>query len=219
MYDKNLIEKICNLSCTKEELYTNQSTINYDCEFPFKKYYHIDIIISAFNKYLSKEWDEHILARWCCIYMWILRGGFSKNLKEDLNFLEEFLVDTLIWELDSLTFCDEREDNIYSIIENFKTLDHVWQTRNSWKGVYATIGEFDLSNGDQYVLLINEELKEYIIIFSTGHLSNNYQHQNEYLRYTTKNKFVKLVEKIKNKYKNISHSEEYYYSDLNDYDK
>lgn len=125
----------------------------------------------------------------------------------------------MIWELDSLTFCDEREDNIYSIIENFKTLDHVWQTRNSWKGVYATIGEFDLSNGDQYVLLINEELKEYIIIFSTGHLSNNYQHQNEYLRYTTKNKFVKLVEKIKNKYKNISHSEEYYYSDLNDYDK
>ena len=61
-------------------------------------------------------------------------------------------------------------------------------------------------------------LKEYMILFSE-HLSNNYKHQNEYLRYTTKNKFVKLVEKLKEEYKIISCSEKFYYSDLYDLDE
>ena len=75
-----------------------------------------------------------------------------------------------------------------------------------------------MTNGHQYVLLINDNLKEYMILFSE-HLSNNYKHQNEYLRYTTKNKFVKLVEKLKEEYKIISCSEEFYYSDLYDLDE
>ena len=73
-------------------------------------------------------------------------------------------------------------------------------------------------NGDQYVLLINDKLKEYMILFSC-HLSNNYKHQNEYLKYTTKSKFVKLVEKLKGEYKLISRSEKFYYSDLYDLDE
>lgn len=59
---------------------------------------------------------------------------------------------------------------------------------------------------------------ENMILFSE-HLSNNYKHQNEYLKYTTKNKFVKLVEKLKEEYKIISCSEKFYYSDLYDLDK
>lgn len=83
--------------------------------------------------------------------------------------------------------------------------------------MYATIGEYDKANGQQYVLLINEKLKEYMIL-SSENLSNNYKHQNENLKYTTKNKFVKLVDKIKEDYKIISCSEKFYYSDLYDLD-
>ena len=31
MHDKDLIEKICNLTCDKNDVYRNQTTINYDC--------------------------------------------------------------------------------------------------------------------------------------------------------------------------------------------
>ena len=224
MYDKDLIERVCNLTCSKEDVCRNQTIIDYDYEYPFEKYYDVNIIIGAINQYITKEWDDQTLARWCCIYNWILWGGFSNNLKEDLNPLEKYLFEDLSWSLDGLSFFDaenyfeESEDEIYEIIEYFTNWDHVWQTRDSWKGVYATIGEYDMINGNQYVLLINDNLKEYMILFSE-HLSNNYKHQNEYLRYTTKNKFVKLVEKLKEEYKIISCSEKCYYSDLYDLDE
>ena len=224
MYDKELIERICNLTCSKEDLWENQTTsINYDSEYPFRKYYDVNIIIKAINKYISKEWDDQTLAGWCCIYNWILCGGFSNDVKEDLNPLEQYLFNDLSWELDGLSFFDEEtyfeesKDEIYEIIESFKNWDHIWQTRDSWKGVYAPIGVFDLTNGDQYVLLVNETLKEYMILFSEGHLSNNYKHQNDYLRYTSRNKFVKLEKYLKNNgYTMLGCSERFYYDNAND---
>lgn len=219
MYDKELINKVCKLTFSKEELYRNQTTINYDIEYPFKKYYDMNVIIGAINKYLSKEWDDVTLAHWCCIYNWILRGGFHNDLKEDLNPLEEFLKDVISWDLDGLSFFNEDdylEEDISKWIENYRNFDHVWQTRNEWSGVYSPIGINDKINGDQYVLLINEKRKEYIIIFSS-HLSNNYKNQNEYLKYTSKNKFIKLIEKLKEeKYSIVNWSEEYYCLELNE---
>ena len=221
MYDKELINKVCKLTFSKEELYGNQTTINYDIEYPFKKYYDINIIIGAINKYLTKEWDDRTLAHWCCTYNWILCGGFHDDLKEDLNPLEEFLKEVISWNLDGLSFFDEdnyleEDDDMSKLIEYYRNFDYVWQTRNEWSGVYSPIGTYDKINGDQYVLLINEKRKEYIIIFSS-HLSNNYKNQNEYLKYTSKNKFIKLIEKTKKEdYSILSWSEEFYYSELNE---
>ena len=223
MYDKELIERICKLTCSKEDVCRNQTTINFDSEYPFRKYYDVNIIIKAINKYISKEWDDQTLAGWCCIYNWILCGGFSNDVKEDLNPLEQYLFDDLSWGLDGLSFFDEEtyfeesKDEIYEIIESYKKWDHIWQTRDSWKGIYAPIGMFDLTNGNQYVLLVNETLKEYMILFSEGHLSNNYKHQNDYLRYTSRNKFIKLEKHLKkNGYTMLGCSERFYYDDAND---
>ena len=224
MFDKDLIEKICKLTCTKDDVCRNQSTINYDIDNPFCKYYDINIIIDAINKYISKDWDDQMLAGWFCIYNWILFGGFNNKVNEDFNPLEKYLIEDLSWFLDGLAFFDkdnyfeESEDEIYDITNKLKHWDHIWQTRNEWKGIYATIGKNDKINGQQYVLLINDNLKEYMILFSI-HLTNNYKNQNEYLKYTTRNKFVKLVEEIKDKYKIITYSEDLYYSDLSDFDK
>ena len=58
---------------------------------------------------------------------------------------------------------------------------------------------------------INETKKEYII-FASEQLYNDYNHQNEYLKFISKNKFVKLVEKLKEKnYSLLSYAEDYYY--------
>jgi len=216
MYDKDLIERVCNLTCTKEDVVRNQNTIKYDTEYPFNKYYDINAIIGAFNKYLSKEWDDLTLSGWFCIYDWIIRGGFF-NIVEDLNPLEQFLVDVISWDLDGLSFFDEEYlenglDEVYESMEQLKNLDHVWQTRFEWKGVYSPIGECDKGNGEQYVVLINDKTKEYMIMYS-DYFKNGYE--DEFFKYVSEEEFKKLIEELKTKdYTIISFAEELYYSEI-----
>lgn len=220
MFDKDLIEKICNLSCLKSDVCRNQTEIKYDSVYPFKKYYDVNIIIGAINKYLSKEWDASTFSSWCCIYNWIICGGFNIDLIEDLNPFEEFYKEIISWDLDGLSFYDEEEAyidvEINKWIEQYKNWDHIWQTRNEWQGVYSPISKYDRENGDQYVVVFNDKRKEYMILFSE-HLNNNYCSQNEYLKYTTKSKLVKLINTLQeNKYSILSCFEEFYYSDLSE---
>ena len=65
-----------------EEININQTSIEYDLDYPFEKYYNVATIIGAINKYISKEWNHRTLANWCCIYNWILGGGFKEDVKE-----------------------------------------------------------------------------------------------------------------------------------------
>ena len=58
MYNKELFEKICSVSCSFEELESFVSGIDkreFDLDSPFEKYYNVDKIISAIGKYQSKE--------------------------------------------------------------------------------------------------------------------------------------------------------------------
>ena len=80
MYDKELIEKVCTLTCSKSDVDRDQTTVKYDTEYPFRKYYSIEIIKGAIEKFLSGEWDAQTLAGWACIYDWILCGGFEDSV-------------------------------------------------------------------------------------------------------------------------------------------
>lgn len=215
MYDKELIQKVCNLTCSKEEVVRNQTTIRYDTENPFKKYYNISTITGAIKKYISKEWDDQTLAHWACIYCWILSGGFDyKNRNENLNTLEGFFRDIITWDLDGLSFFDEQDDtlNIHECMKLFENYDYIWQTRQQWRAVYAMIGPFAKENGDQYVALINDTTKEYMIIHS-DHLKNGFE--DEYFKFITQEEHCSLIEQLKNSgYKILSCSEEFYYMDI-----
>lgn len=223
MYDKELIEKVCNLTCTYKDISKNQTSIKYDHIYPFKKYYNVNTIIGALDKYLNKEWDAQMLSNWCCIYNWIILGGFYRNVQEDFNPLEQFIVDTLTWHLDGLSFFDddgneEAEPWIQSSKENFINYDYVLKTKESWKGIYATVGPYDVDNKEQYVVLVNDNLKKFMILHG-DHLHNGYKYKNEYFRYTVRNKFISLIEDFKAKgYSLLSCDEELYYDDLNDLD-
>lgn len=219
MFDKELIDKVCNLNCVKKDVNRNQTTIKYDIEYPFEKYYDLNTIINAINKYIKKEWDDKTLSSWFCIYNWILCGGFDDNLKENFTDVEDFLVETISWDLDGMSFFDdwviesEGIQYLYDCIEEFKSLDHIWKTRNEWNGYYSPIGESGTLNENQYVLFINEIKKEYIIIHS-DHLENGKNYDN--IKFVTENEFDGLVNQLKyNNYKLISYSEKWYYCDLN----
>ena len=217
MYDKELIQKVCDLTCSKEEVVRNQTTIKYDTVHPFKTYYNVSTITGAINKYISNEWDDQTFAHWTCIYCWILSGGFDDNITEDLNTLEGFLRDVVTWDLDGLSFfsdeCTDLQD-MHDCIKLFECYDHIWQTRKQWRAVYAMIGPSAKENGDQYVALINDTTKEYMIIYS-DHLENGFE--DEYFKFIAQAEHVLLIEELKNSgYQILSCSEEYYYMDILD---
>ena len=57
IYDKEIIEKVCNLTFKDEDIPCCQIDIKYNHDAPFYKYYNVNSIIGALNKYLSGEWN------------------------------------------------------------------------------------------------------------------------------------------------------------------
>ena len=220
MYDKDLTNKVCNLTCTKEDVFRDQSIIKYDYENPFKKYFDIDIIVGAINKYLSKEWDAQTFASWACIYNWILCGGFHDDLKENLNSFEAFMKEVISWDLDGLSFFDEDylddDESLEDWVQIYKDWNHILQTQEDWKAVYAMVGDCAEFNEDQYVVIINDNLKEYMIIHS-DHLENGFE--DDRFKYITEEAFIELIEQLKEEeYKILSCSEKWYYMDISEED-
>lgn len=219
MYDKDLIQRVCDLTCSRDDVVRDQTTIKYDTLHPFRKYYNIETIKGAIEKFISKEWDDITLSHWACIYCWVLSGGYGDTVTEDLNSLEGYLRDVIIWDLDGLSFFDAEygDDPIKSIrntIELFEDYDHIWKTLTEWNAVYAMIGPYAEENQDQYVVIINNIVKEYMIVYS-GHLENGFE--DKYFKFIPQEDFIKLIDQLKtNGYKMLSCSEDYYYMELKD---
>ena len=214
MNNNELIRKICDLTCVKKEVLINQTTVKYDVDNPFAKYYSLSTIKGAIEKYLSKEWDDQTLAHWACLYCWILSGGFKDKVKENLNSFEQFIKNCITWELDGLSFFDsegEEQGELQEWVELFENYDHIWQTRKDWKAVY-TEGPYAKENGDQYVLLINEKTKEYMIAGS-DYLDNGYE--DGYFKFVSPKEHLAIVKRLKNEgYSILKCVEDYYYEEM-----
>ena len=219
MYDKDLIQRVCELACTKDDVVRNASELKYETEHSFVKYYSFNSIKGAIEKFISNEWDDKTLAQWACIYCWVLLGGCNENITENLNSFERFLRDVITWDLDGLSFFDAEYDEdpikcIRNTIQLFEDYDHIWQTRDEWKVVYAMIGPYDEHNGEQWVALINDLKKEYMIM-NTDHLENGFE--DERFKFVIEVDFIELIERLKNSgYNILSCAEESYYEEIND---
>lgn len=217
--DYALIKRVCDLTCSKEDVVRNQTTIKYDPVEPFRKYYHVRAIVGALNKYLDGEWDDLTLSHWACVYNWILCGGFGDEVEENWNRLERFLIDVISWDLDGLSFYDEDyTDDVLAFVNNgvqfYKDWNHIWQTRNGWRGVYAPITKYAEFNGEQYVVLVNDALKEYMIM-NGDHLKNGYK--DKYFRYVPNEELIRFVAQLKEQnYRILPCDEEYFYSDISE---
>lgn len=219
MYNKELIDKICNLTCTFDEINIPQDSIKYDTIEPFKKYYSIDIILKAIEKYENKEWSDHHFAHWCCLYDWIICGGFKDNIIEDKNnTIREFIKSTISWDLDGLSFFDEKsyfdEDDEYGVDGwkiQFKNLDYILNKVGNLYVFYGPVYEYDLDNAAQYVVLVNDLDKTFIIIYS-DFFENGYEEDK--IKYVDKKTHKKMVEDLLNNgYQLISYSEEFYFDE------
>lgn len=55
MLSKELIEKACNLTCSKDDMIIDQSEMQFDIDHPFKKYYDVNIILLKPSKSMNVE--------------------------------------------------------------------------------------------------------------------------------------------------------------------
>lgn len=107
MFDKELFEKICNVTCSQDELVGfNLSESEFDLNNPFEKYYDVKKILLAIEKYQCKKVNAIFLASWMNAYNWILMAGFKTKKKANYFTLKDFLVYEISDWLDALSFFD-----------------------------------------------------------------------------------------------------------------
>lgn len=169
-YNKKLFEKICDVTCSFEELESFVLKIDkkeFDLENPFEKYYHLEKILFAIKRYENKEIDDRYLSYWMNAYNWIIMGGFKIKAKDNSITFKQWLE----WEigdwLDSLSFFDDSDDwyDLEDYKNSFAVLDKIYQNCNDWDRVFAHTDEWGDNDDDVVVLAYNKKSKEFVKIY------------------------------------------------------
>lgn len=152
MYNKNLYNKMINCECSFDELAEFSVNMSVKKEFDFNnsfnKYYNLDKILMAIEKYLNKTINAEYLTYWANVYNWILMASYFFNDNYSNSF-KQLLRNSISWELDALSFFDsenEKQDkkNLKKFIVDFKILDYLYNKINNLMIYYASyIDEFD----------------------------------------------------------------------------
>ena len=152
MYNKNLYNKMINCECSFDELaeFSVNMSVKKDFDFDdsFNKYYNLDKILMAIEKYLNKTINAEYLAYWANVYNWILMASYFFNDNYSNSF-KQLLRNSISWELDALSFFDsenEKQDkkNLKKFIVDFKILDYLYNKINNLMIYYASYkDEFD----------------------------------------------------------------------------
>lgn len=218
MVNKEYIKRICDLTCSKSDVEIPLKDIEYDLNNPFKKYYNVEIIMSAIAKYVNKEWDVKTLSHWASAYNNILNGGFKDNVNSTLTSLEAYLVKYLSMDLDVLLLIDYKQDKqviqnyICDTIKYFYNINHIFKTINEWQGFYGVISNYEYPILNQYVVLINETKKEFIIMSYDISIDAS---EFSILKHLPKQEFIDIITKINaNNYKILPCSEYDFYNEI-----
>ena len=177
MFDKEMFEKICHVTCSWDELKRFNSKIDekeFDVNNCFEKYYSLDPILKCIDLYKNKRITDKHLAYWCNAYNWIIMGGFEGKANDE----NEKTVDVatiLIWDisdwLDSLSFFDAQYFDLNKYIGNFRVLDSIYKNLKKWEAFYSFSADtYDdgESVNDIYVLFVNKTKNVYYALVSDG---------------------------------------------------
>lgn len=141
-----------NCECSFDELaeFSVNMSVKKDFDFndSFNKYYNLDKILMAIEKYLNKTINAEYLTYWANVYNWILMASYFFNDNYSNSF-KQLLRNSISWELDALSFFDsenEKQDkkNLKKFIVDFKILDYLYNKINNLMIYYASYkDEFD----------------------------------------------------------------------------
>lgn len=178
MFDKIMFEKICNLTCSFDELKRFNSKIDekeFDTDNCFEKYYSLETILKCIQLHKDKRISEKYLAYWSNAYDWIIMGGFKGKVNDE-NERNISIATILIWNisdwLDSLSFYNEDYDyDLDEYSHTFRILDSIYKNYKKWTAFYSFVTD-TYDNGDALndimVLLVNDNKGVYYKLFSDG---------------------------------------------------
>lgn len=207
MYNKELLEKICNVTCSFEELELFQIKIDkkeFDLEKPFEKYYDLDKILFAISRYENKEVNDKYLAYWMCMYNWLIMGYFEPVTKDNPVTFKKWLEWEISDWLDSLSFFDDSDDwyNLEDYKNTFKILDKIYNNLQDWNGCFAHTDEWGDNDDDIVVLAYNEKINEFVKMY--GEL--DYLHLDVKFERVELDELEKQIEKLrKNGYQELKY--------------
>ena len=169
MYDKKLFEKICNVTCSFEELEPFVIDINkkeFDLDNPFEKYYDLQTILLAIHRYEKGEVSDRYLAYWMNAYNWIIMGGFKIETENNSITFKEWLEWEICDWLDSLSFFDETKEwfKLDKYKKAFTVLSKVYCNIKGWNSVFSE-EEGSYNEDDVVVLAYNDKTKEFVKIY------------------------------------------------------
>jgi hypothetical protein len=172
MFDNELYEKICTISCTFDELNEFNTRINekeFDTDNAFEKYYRLETILKCIRLFKERKIDAYYLAYWANAYNWIIMSGFNDELEGEKFFIDEIIKYEISDLLDSLSFYDDIKEIrfIDDYEKGFTAYDKVYRTLEDWHIAYAkSTSEVYLEDGycDYDILAINDKTKEFIYL-------------------------------------------------------
>ena len=194
MFNKQLYERICSVTCTEDELAEFcKDELECDTENPFDKYYSLESIEKCIAMYESKKVSDQFLAHWANLYNWIIMGGFKTDDTEktvSLNMLARWEISD--W-LDSLSFYDAQyhESEEYSPLtfrnpteiykNSFRVFDGVYHAPNEWDVFYAHADDYGgySDGGDICLLLVNKKQRSYLKLYSDQYDYRKYAMEGE----------------------------------------
>ena len=157
MFDEKLYQKICNVTCSEEELIAISEKVRkheFDLKLTFDQHYSLQSIETAINKYLDGTINEHYLAYWMNAYNWLICFGGDSNT----NTLKKYIECQFCGELTALTFIDEYnfekvkpdapayfkspQAYLHYYLERLRFYDLIYQNLNNFEVYYhVTLGE------------------------------------------------------------------------------
>ena len=167
MFDQTLFNSICSVKCTDEELKNFVSKIDkkeFDLNNAFEKYYSLERILHAIDKYKTQQIDDIFLANWANAYNWIIMSGFKISSQNKKNGVKEIVVDEISEWLDALSFFETDNEDCFEMERYtavFSTLDRVYKNANEW-AVKCVHDDYDSET--KRILLFNANSKAYLEI-------------------------------------------------------
>ena len=137
--------------------------VKFDTFNPFFKYYKLETIEKAINKYKEGRIEKDYLVNWFLTYNRLLNGDFIERANHNYNEVVDFVRNEIIWQLDSLSLFDESE-NIDDYLEALKILDEILGKESCWTIFYTINDDEDID--EQYILLVNEQDSKFVEIIT-----------------------------------------------------
>lgn len=166
MFNNENFVKICNMNCTLEELEKfnmDIDNIEYDYDNSFQKYYDVNLILSAVEKYQNGVISDRFLAYWANAYNWIIMASEWKN--ENTFAFKQYIQSEISEMLDSLSFFDEIEKEYYnlkSFKRDFIFLDDVYNHLDDYDVYFRPLtGEYFYDH-DVNIVAVNRKTKKFI---------------------------------------------------------